>query len=347
MNRLFAAFLVSGLFLSGTQGVIAADLDHLLQDYLDESQLTGISIAIDDGEQIETASVGYLDTDRVTPVDASTRFYVASSGKSVVAAAILAYVADGRLSLDEPVLPLVDDLPGISRLANIDKATLRQLLNHTSGLVDYLDDHFVALSLEAGAEGMTIEQALTEAIDEPASFSPGEGFDYSNTNYLLLGHVLEGLEGSLSAALEQKVFLPAKMSATSVGIGRTSANAAHGRDSSGADYSAVAWASTFGDGPLVSTPSDLVRFARALFHDMTIIPADLVDEMTTGSDVEPTYGLGMGIETDDWGQWYGHTGGFDGFEADFRHYPEQDVTLAYAANGTSDSQDNLLELVAE
>ncbi len=77
------------------------------------------------------------------------------------------------------------------------------------------------------------------------------------------------------------------------------------------------------------------------------VPAELVDEMTTGSNVEPAYGLGISVETDDGGKWYGHTGGVDGFEVDFRYYPERGLTLAYAANGSTDSEVSLLEHAAE
>ena len=341
----YAAAAVA-LTITGSAASGADDLDHAVEAYLTRSGLTGISLAIYDGMDMTTAVAGTLDGAESAKVTPDTRFYVASCGKSAVAATILAYVADGDIALDDPALPWVDDLAGISRLENIDAVTIRQLLNHTSGLNDYLDDDFVALSVAAGPQGVPVATALSHALGQPAYFAPGQGYEYSNTNYLLLGHILGRLDGSISAAIEDKILGPAGMSMTSVGIGTPTGNEARGRID-GIDFSTLAWASTYGDGPLVATAGDLALFAHALFGTNALIPSELVEEMITGTAAEPTYGLGMGIEEDELGVWYGHSGGFDGYEADFRYYPDLGVAIAYAANGASETEDDLIELLVE
>ena len=348
MNRcrtVFAALILA--VFPATHGLAQqAELDALVEDYRVQAGLTGVSLAILDGGGTITATAGTRDGDgdgsgRITP---DTRFYIASSGKSAVAAAILAYVADGALDLDDPALPLVADITGVEAIDNIDAVTVRQLLDHTSGLDDYLDDDFMDAAFDAGMAGISLERALSGVYGTPAFFQPGEGFEYSNTNYLLLGHILARLGGSISAAIEDKVIGPAGMTNTTIGLDAPTGTEARGRVD-GVDFSAVSWSNTYGDGPLVSTAADLARFAQALFGEKVLIPDALLTEMVAGSDQEPSYGLGMGIEEDELGIWYGHTGGFDGFEADFRYYPELGTAIAYAANGESSAEDSLIDVV--
>ena len=108
---------------------------------------------------------------------------------------------------------------------------------------------------------------------------------------------------------------------STVGADPQDTTLAYGFDEDGNDASAQAWASILGDGPAVSTAKDVGKFMLALFKQQSLIGTRLLDQMRTGSEHDQGYGLGMGIDGDDWGDWYGHAGSYGGYEADVRYYP--------------------------
>jgi D-alanyl-D-alanine carboxypeptidase len=283
------------------------------------------------------------------PVTAKTRFYIASTGKMMVAAAILAGVEKGELDLDAAIWPLVNDLPGAGSLPEVEHVTLRQLLNHTSGFPDYLSDDFVEAASREPHRRWSEADVLAFAYDAPSHGAPGSVFEYSNTNYVLLGHILKRFYPDMKKALGHSVLAKAGMQSTSVGASQDEPDLAHGYAgvSNRTDSSQQAWARSTGDGPLVGTAGDVARFMRALLRDDKIIGTDLLEEMLTGSEQEEGYGLGIGIDGDEWGDWYGHAGSDDGFEADVRYYADADVVIAFTVNGNIHSDADLLDQVAE
>ncbi len=337
--------IVSPVAASATETVLGRTAQEALDTFLAEEGIDGGVLVIreDDTEMVLTSGIAERATQR--PVTALTSFYAASAGKMVVAAAILAYAEDGTLDLDAPVWPLIADLPDIDQLANADVVSLRQLLDHTSGLPDYLDDAFFEASLDDPTRVSTPADVLIHAYGMDADFLPDEGFEYSNTNYVLLGHILEKVAGSLEAALKTKVFTKADMTQTSVGRPPDTSVAAHGY-SEDLDTSELAWASVLADGPLTMTAGDLARFLDALFVREAILGPESLRDMTSGSAQEETYGLGMGLEEDEFGPWYGHSGGYDGFESDTRHYPQTGTTFVSMINGNQQSEDALLDAIA-
>lgn len=342
------AFFTISLFFALAFQVQANSLEKILQDYLAQQELSGGVLLVSRQEETLLAVSGIAEIGANVAVTPDTRFYLASSGKSIVAAAVLGFVEDGTLRLDELVWPLIKDINNIAQLANSDAVTLRQLLNHTSGLPDYLDDYFFAASQKQPRKEWTPTEVIAFAIEFPATDEPGRTFEYSNTNYVLLGHILAGISGSLQAALEEKVFSNAGMTQSSVGKPNSASPLAHGYiGEEFADVSDLAWASVLGDGPIVSNAADLAKFAMALFRDEKIIGAKLLRQMQTGSNADDSYGLGIGVDGDEWGIWFGHAGSYEGFEADFRYYPEGEVVFVFLTNGNPLEDDPILDAVAE
>jgi len=261
-----------------------------------------------------------------------TRFYLASVGKTLVAAAVLNAVERGALDLDAPLGAQVAGLPMADLAAT---RSLRDLLNHTSGLPDYLDDAFFEDAAARPSHRWSPAEALGYA--DPAEALPrGSPFEYTNTNYVLLGAVLEGLDGSLAAAMDARVFGPTKMTASSVGA-KGGANLARGYDETGRDVSEVLWNSTLGDGPVVGSAPDLERFVRTLMESDRIIGSAMRAQMLREGQSGSGYGLGIGVDGDDWGDWFGHSGGFDGAATDYRYYAEDGTMLIVLANGDLDT----------
>lgn len=347
---LFASLL--GWLLAGYSESAAAgapdDYQRALEDYLEENELAGGTLYVQGPDTVIEVVAGVADTRSDRPVTPNTRFYIASTGKMAVAAAILVLVERGALDLDANIWPEVRDLPGIDRLDGIGEVTLRQLLNHTSGLADYLDDNFTEAASLNMRRRWSEAEALSFAYGHPAYGEPGEVFEYSNSNYVLLGHILKRRFGNVEAALRETVLNPAGMSSTTVGAFEGEAGLARGyaTQSGGADVSQLSWSSVLADGPLVSTARDVARFLHALLRDGKILGADMLEEMLAGSAQDQGYGLGMVIGQDKWGTWYGHSGSHDGFEADARYYPDADLVMVYTVNGNSVTDTDILDLAA-
>lgn len=329
------------LAVSGLAPASAQEQKFVLGEFLRQQDIAGgvLLVADPDGEHLVAAGISNRESRR--EVSRDTRFYIASAGKMVVATAVLAYVEDGAIGLDAPVWPYIKSIKGIERLKNADLVTLRQLLNHTSGLAEYLDDKFVDATASFPSRQFSVADALSYAFDYPAQAAPGAEFEYTNTNYVLLGHILAVLGGSLTEALESKVFAPAGMDETTVGGPGGKVDLAHGYVD-GEDVSAQGWASTLGDGPLVTTVGDMEKFAFALFRDGKLIGAAMLDQMLVGSALDRSYGLGMGIDGDVFGGWYGHAGSYDGFESDLRYYPKTQTLFVALLNGNVLDEDAVL-----
>lgn len=289
----------------------------------------------DDGDQVAVSVVGQGTT-------ADTPFVIASLGKTMTAVALLRYVQRGAIDLDDPVatfLPtsIADGLDGIASV------TIRDLLAMTCGLADYYTDDYLDDALDDPETVQTPLVALRYAEDEPALFEAGADFDYSNTNYVIAGIILERLSGrSYAEVMETEVFAPAGMSASfvfgSAPLPRTFPNG-HEDGSHVRSY----YANTgFGDGGVISTAPDVVAFYRALFVEGRLLSQALQSEMLRdplGSD----YGLGVEI----FDGLYGHSGGDLGFAADVRFDPRSGaVAVVLIADGDAETywaEDRLLD----
>lgn len=348
---LVKAFVLSAAFLLTPVATFAqtAQIQQALDNFIRTNDLPGISVHADDGRAEINLAAGIANLENNTQLETSNRFYIASSGKMMVAVAILSAVDEGLLDLDTLIWPLIGQIEGIQHLKNANKVTVRQLLNHTSGLAEYLSDGFVEESFETPSILWNADEALSFAYGLAPQFPPGTQFEYTNTNYVLLGFILQKLDGSLQASLQKRVFDKADMKDTTTGALPTDPSLARGYDAEGYDVSDQAWASRLGDGPVVSTAKDLGKFGIALFRDRLLLRNSTLNAMLTGSRQENSYGLGMGIDGDRYGEWFGHAGSYDGYEADMRYYPQLKLVITYLTNGNGESSilDNIMDDIVE
>lgn len=157
-------------------------LGALLDRVVDEGA-PGVLVVVRDGDATQAEARGLADRGRAMPMAADVRFRTGSITKTFVAALVLDLVADGKLRLDDPVARWV---PGLVPRGN--EITVRQLLRHTSGLADYVDDPRV---LRAPARLWRPEELVAMAAAQPEAGAPGERFAYASTNYVVLGLVAE------------------------------------------------------------------------------------------------------------------------------------------------------------
>ncbi len=246
-----------------------------------------------------TSGVAERGTTRPVPVHG--RFRVGSITKTFVATVTLQLVGEGRLRLDDPVEAW---LPGV--VPDGRRITVRHLLNHTSGLYDYLR----TLTLPPNPEFLnnrwrtwTAAEMVRQALANPPTFQPpGSAYSYSNTGYLLLGQVIEGVTGrSYGEEIERRVIRPLRLRDTSVPGTFPWIRGPHPRgyvpiEQDGeiqlVDYTVMNPSVMGAGGEMISTTRDLNRFVAALLGGR-LLPGDLLDEMTTPGVEGRRYGLGL------------------------------------------------------
>lgn len=285
------------------------------------------------------ASVRYLERDGKTRVTttgsatAQTQFTLASVGKTMTSVAFLRMVDFEGMSLDDPASDwLSADIT--NGLGGLDGVTLRHLLTMTSGLPDYLTDDYIRAALADPDNVQRANTAISYAFFEDMLFRPGQDFDYSNTNYVLLGLIMEGAAGNTySDLMRQLVFDPLDMDDTfafgSRDLPDRFPNGHEDREHIRSYYQSDG----FGDGGIISNAPDLARFYRALLIERRLLSTQLMREL----EHDPLgVGYGMGIEMDD--GIYGHSGGDLGFSTDVRmDLSSGDLAIVLIAQSDADT----------
>lgn len=164
--------------------VIADEADDLVSRMMDDYGIPGVAIAVvREGEVIKLAGYGLASVELGAPVTPDTVFSLASTTKSFGGIAIMMLVEEGRLSLDDPLVELLPDLP-----SSWSGVTVRHVLTHTAGLPDFVSEPDVMI-------GETVAESLALAKEEPVDFGPGDKWSYNQTGYLLVGMLVEQLTG--------------------------------------------------------------------------------------------------------------------------------------------------------
>jgi D-alanyl-D-alanine carboxypeptidase len=259
---------------------------------------------------------GYADRGAHVSMRAADRFRIASVTKTFVSALVLQLEGEGKLDIDDPVEKY---LPGV--VPNGGAITVRELMNHTSGLFDFTDDAaFVNDPITNLSRAWTPPALLALAFAHPPNFQPGSNWSYSNTNYIVLGLVVEAVTSKpLGQVLQDRIFTPLALTATSLPLTvELAPDFVHGYvklpgtpliDISPGFNPSVGWAA----GGIVSTAKDVTTFYRALFtHEL--LPAAQLTELETTTQVSGTYGLGVFSSFLACGRAFGHPGDFIGWQ---------------------------------
>jgi CubicO group peptidase (beta-lactamase class C family) len=188
-------------------GQVAARIDRLLSEAYPSAEPGAAVLVSRAGAVILERGYGLADTARAEPVTPATRFRLASVTKAFTGTAILALAERGDLALDDPVTKFLPAFPSSGRTI-----TLRHLLSHTAGLADYLDRPD---SMAWAAREHTVEELVGEIGSRPPSFGPGQKIAYCNSNYVLLGAIVEKITGRTFAQfVEASLFAPLGMKST-------------------------------------------------------------------------------------------------------------------------------------
>ena len=331
---------------------VVAEIQTKMDDLTAKELPPGMIVWIDAPAYRFEGASGFADLMDDIPMPPEGAFRIGSITKMFTAAVIVRLAEEGVLTLDDPLtlwLPEVAD-----QLPYGDQITLRHLLTHTSGLFNvveheaYYADLFTEMSVDEAAGTVTLACAQRDPNDtlaryvygKDANFEPGAQWRYSNTNYTLLGMVIEKASAMpLAEAYRTYIYEPLGMTSTFLDCYEDPVNdVVHGYTGVGDAMSdvtelheSIGWSA----GGLVSTASDLIAFARGLFGGTLFDDPESLVAMTTPAPGS-SYGLGIMLQ----GDYMGHAGYIAGFRSVLDYAPELDtvVVMLYNNDGADPEQ---------
>ncbi|GGR15300.1 serine hydrolase domain-containing protein [Streptomyces netropsis] len=312
---------------------VAAELDAAIRQVMRETQVPGVTVGLwtpDKGRYVRTFGVADKATGAPMATDLYTR--IGSETKTFTVTALLRLVDQRKAGLDDPIGKYVKGVP------NGDRITLRELAGMRSGLFNYSEDDDFDKALEADPDHLfTPQQLLDYSFKHPVQFQPGAQFDYSNTNLILLGLVVEKVTGRpLHEVIERDVLKPAGLHhtlfPTSGDIPDPHAHGYTNQTASGKIEDATDWNPSWAwaAGAMISDLQDLRRWARILATGTLLTPATQAERLkTTPMDI-PGDGYGLGIFNIQ--GWIGHNGSLPGYESLTVYLPQARATMVIILN---------------
>ncbi|MEL6529401.1 MAG: serine hydrolase domain-containing protein [Pseudomonadota bacterium] len=337
------ALIAAAMPARAENGAPAADMgawiDALMERSFEEDGPGAVVVVAKDGEVIHRSVRGMADIEAGEAITPSTVFRFASITKQFAAATALKLAEQGKLSLDDPLSKFLPDYP-----APGNAVTVRQLLNHTSGIRSYTG--IPGWMVEANtAKAFTTAEMIAEFQDQPVDFPAGNAFAYNNSGYYLLGAVIEQVTGKpWYEAMADELTGPMGASTISAFMNEAGiANMAKGYTPS-ADGNVLAQkihASVPGAaGALRGTADDLIIWTHAL-HSGGVVNDDLFAQMIAPTQLPDgeieNYGFGLVITDVRERPAIGHAGGIFGFVTDVLHVQGDGVTVAMLANSDETS----------
>lgn len=296
------------------------------------------------------------------PIDVHTNFRLASFSKQFTAMAVMLLVHDGKLQYDDRITDIFPEFPAYGR-----QITIRNLLNHTSGLEDYED---LLMKQYEGRPWQTIPQIDDQGVlalleqQSGTKFPPGSKWEYCNGGYEVLANIIPKVSGqSFRDFLRNRIFIPLNMSGTVVfEYGRSQvANRAYGYSNDKGvwletDQSPTS--ATLGDGAIYSSVDDLIKWDDALrLHSLlneaefqpAITPVTVPGQGKSAVSAKENEGYGFGWFLDHYRgrQRMWHTGGTIGFQTVIERFPESNLTIIVLANRTDLNPKDLADKIAK
>jgi D-alanyl-D-alanine carboxypeptidase len=354
ITLVLVCLLLSGAVQAQTAAANKTALQNALQLKLDEwhkaASFPGatLGVVLANGESFGLA-VGFSDRDAKKPMLPTDRLLAGSVGKTFAAATALQLVAERKIGLDDKIEKYLGREPWFSRLPNAKDITVRQLMNHTSGLVRYEFKEQFTKDLTTNPDKIWKPAELVAyLLDEKAPFEAGKGWDYSDTNYIVLGMIIEKVTGKkFYDEANRRLIKPLKLIDTipqdgprlkglvqgyagpNNPFGGTDAMIVNGKFAINPQFE---WTG----GGYASTTSDLARWAKLIYEGRAFSP-DLLSQALDGVPApmlgrESKYGLGVIIRKTAIGTSYGHSGFFPGYMTDMMYFPEHKIAVAVQVN---------------
>jgi D-alanyl-D-alanine carboxypeptidase len=315
-----------------------------LQIALDNARKTyavkGLSAVVITTNGIWQGTSGFSEPALSNSIQPYMRFSIGSVTKTFTAALIMQLAEEGKLFLTDPISNWLPNYPNITNTI-----TIRQLLNHTSGVYDFTENPAYWPMVSQTNKVYTPQEVL--ALVKAPYFPPGGGWHYSSTGYILLGLIAEAIsQESVASQIRSRFLEPLQLRSTYLeGSELASGERAHGFS---INYTGtlddifnhplwpveypVAWTA----GAMTSTAYDVARWTRALYGGEVLTPASLSAMTTWVAGSSPTYGLGTMRLTSSKGDFWGHVGGITGYTSWAGHSPTRNLTVIVLINQDND-----------
>ncbi|MGI9125831.1 MAG: serine hydrolase domain-containing protein [Mycobacterium sp.] len=317
--------------VSSLAPVTAAKLDDAIGRAMTTAVIPGAMVGVwsPDGDYVK--AFGVADTATGSPMKADFYSRIGSVTKTFTATAVLQLVDEGKVGLDDPIARYVDGVPDGRAI------TVRQLAGMRSGLVDYTEtDGFDAAVAANPQHDFTPTELLGWAFAQPAEFAPGQKFKYSNTNYILLGLLVEKVSGkSFADFLTDHILAPLDLVHTSF-PSEAQFPEPHAQgytepiDGDGPPIDASDWSASFtwAAGAIISTLEDMRIWVPAVATGRLLSPELQEQRLRTDPAADVGYGLGLFTVAG----WIGHNGSVPGYQTVAVYLPARQITLVVMIN---------------
>ena len=324
----------------GLDPALETSLEAAFEESFQDSGAPGAIAAVRTPEGTWVRSLGVANKASGQPMQADMHHRVGSVTKTFTATLLLQAAARGQLSLDDTIDRYVEGIP------NGDEITLRQMADMSSGIASYTDNEQFRDDLFADPEAVwTPEELARIGIEDSPLFDPGKGWHYSNTNYVLLGMVLERVTGKpIERLYSKQIIKPLHLKEISFPDAADSSIPEpydHGYtlqgQPDGEPVDATDWNPSSGwtAGEMISTVDDMLVYGRALGTGKGLLPREQQAERLTSflyglppHSPEKAYGLGLVTV----GGWLGHTGTQPGFNTTVYYHPQLHTTVVVEVN---------------
>lgn len=340
--------MLSLVAILALQTPCSADLQAILDKAVTGTKLPGMTaaVALPDGRVIE-CSAGLADKEAGIKMRPDHRMPAGSIGKTWVAAVALQMVEQKKLDLDAKVGSYLK-AAWFSRIPNSADITVRHLLQHTSGIPEHVQSPDFTKAIVASPDKVwSPEELLRFTLDQKPLFEAGKGWSYADTNFCLLGAVIEAITGKpLFDLVRSDVLTKTSLESTEPQKGRNIKGLAQGytviEGLFGLKGPVLASGRMpfdpqleYGGGGMISTSGDLARWAVSLYTGKVVSLA-MTAEMTNGVPAKTgpndKYGLGCQIRNSASGATWGHSGWFPGWLSDVQYWPKQKIAIAVQCN---------------
>ena len=337
--RMFLCLLIGIVFSTMLH---AQSIDQLIKKF-DKSidslhaihEFNGNILLVKNGVKLYEKSIGFTDSTTSQRLNSSSAFNLASISKTFTSSLILMYVQEGKLKIDDQVHQYLPEFP-------YKDITIRHLLNHTHGMIEYFDwiNDTLKIKDTIGNDQLLV---LLSKYKPVLNSVPGEKFNYCNTGYAVLSEVLETISGMPYAALlKSKITKPLKLENTyvqTVKMPNSPKNRVYGMKYKNGRWNAFDLTTLdefVGDGNIYSTVNDLQKWDQALRDGKLLKPAILQEAYTPAVVQEkPTMVYGLGWIINEPGKKVSHSGSWNGFKNNIVRDLKNGYTLISLSNGTA------------
>ena len=336
-NKILTTLLLTVLSVVAVcgQSLNKSKLDSLLNILAEKNKAMGSLTISKNGNVVYSKAIGYsfLSDKEKIPATEKTIYRIGSISKMFTATMIFQLIEEGKLKLTTTLDQYFPNIP------NANNITISNLLNHRSGLHNFTDDPDYTTWM---TQPKTQDEMLSIIAKNKVDFLPNEKASYSNTNFVLLGYIIEKItKQPYSKNLKERITSRIGLSNTSYG-GKTditkNESFSYQFENSWKQLPETDMSIPGGAGSIVSTPTDLIQFIEDLFSNRLISKNSLMQMKT----ITEGYGMGMFQIPFDTKRAYGHNGGIDGFASNLAYFPEDSLAIAYCTNGQAYPMNDIL-----